>query len=67
MQKALIVGAHYKAGFGAAVEELNNHLKDGWKLVSMSAMSGTQTETSLALVILEKEEPRKKGSGPQIS
>lgn len=36
------------------LDKLNNLLKEGWKIVNTTSMSGTNVATSYCLIILEK-------------
>ncbi|PWV94505.1 hypothetical protein DFQ01_13070 [Paenibacillus cellulosilyticus] len=52
MQKAIVV--YFLTEKKNNVSELNQLLADGWKVVSQNPMSGSQSNASLSLVIVEK-------------
>ena len=53
MQKAMVVSWFSEKKNN--VEELNDLLKDGWKVLSQNPMSGGDRNIALSLVILEKK------------
>ncbi len=52
LQRAIIV--YFLTEKKNNLEELNQMLSEGWKVVSQSGMSGSQSNASYSLVILEK-------------
>ncbi|WP_176220864.1 hypothetical protein [Cohnella massiliensis] len=52
MQKAIIV--YFLTEKKNNLDELNQYLADGWKVVSQRAMSNGGNNASLSLVIVEK-------------
>lgn len=52
MQKAFIL--YFMSEKRNNLEELNQHLAEGWKVASQSPMSNSVLSSSFSLVILEK-------------
>ncbi|MGN7456024.1 hypothetical protein ACTHPH_14545 [Paenibacillus pasadenensis] len=52
MQKAIII--YFLTGKKNNIDELNQLLSEGWKVISQKPMSNGQGNASLSLVIVEK-------------